>query len=383
MPVGIYNGQQFVFRTGNWSFINTLKTFWHYGITLLRFDLFAKTMLKRFVTIYNLQASGRAFTTVPDMLRAMGGDDFVNMTQATAREYYTAKGWSDRFVDEIMTSAMFNNYNQDLKVDAFTTLVAMIAMSDGDLWSVVGGNRLIPVRTLEASKAAFHETEVLSITRVEMDGKVSYPIITSDGSSSSFDVVIFANPLNTSSIKFNNFPNKVYTNAATTPYQRTIATFVRGEINPAFFGLGELGHAFPLIILTTEFEGAQVYSTLAVDVPCEFSTREANEYLRPLYRNPVRTWKVFSPQPLTGEQLGQMFSKIDDVAAVDWLAYPAYNPPEEFPSFKLDDGVFYINGIEKAASAMEMSAIGAKNASLLAREYLLSQAHPTGGDKDK
>ena len=331
-------------------------------------------MLKRFVTIYDLQASGRAFTTVPDMLRAMGGDDFVDLTQATSHEYYTAKGWSDRFIDELMTSAIHDNYDQTLKVDAFTTLVALVAMSDGDLWSVVGGNRLIPVRALEASKAIFEETEVLSISRVEIDGKVSYPITTSDGSSSSFDVVIFANPLNTSTVKFNNFPNEVYTNAATTPYQRTIATFVHGEINPAFFGLSEFGSAFPLVIETTEFEGAPfVYRTLAVNVPCELPTKEANEYLKPLCQDPVRTWKVFSPQPLTREQLGQMFSKIDDVAAVDWLAYPAYNPPEEFPSFKLDDGVFYINAIEKAASAMEMSAIGAKNASLLVREYLLSQ----------
>ncbi len=56
----------------------------------------------------------------------------------------------------------------------------------------------------------------------------------------------------------------------------------------------------------------------------------------------------------------------------DWLAYPVYNPPEECPSFVLDSGMFYINGIEKAASAMEMSAIGGKNVALLARNYLMN-----------
>ena len=39
-------------------------------------------------------------------------------------------------------------------------------------------------------------------------------------------------------------------------------------------------------------------------------------------------------------------------------------------TFILDDGVFYVNAVEKAASAMEMSAIGAKNCAILAYEYL-------------
>ena len=52
--------------------------------------------------------------------------------------------------------------------------------------------------------------------------------------------------------------------------------------------------------------------------------------------------------------------------------YPHYDPPEQFPPFVLDNGgLFYINCIEKAASALEMSAIGAKNVALLTKEYIL------------
>lgn len=378
-PLGVYNGKQFLFRTGNYSILNKLKMFWRYGLTLLRVDLYVKSMVQRFVTIYDLQADGESFKTVPDMLRAMGGDDFVELTQVTSESFYPSRGWSKEFIDELVTAAVHDNYDQTLEVDAFTTLVSLVAMTGGDLWSVVGGNRQIPVKVLEAADATFHPEEVQSVTRVihVSDGRVSYRVDCSgvEGEGEEFDVVIFANPLNVSRVRFNGFPNTIYGPAASTPYQRTVATLIKGEINPAFFGLSELGRDFPLTILTAQLEAPPfLYRTVAVNVPSELPTKEANAYLKPLCDDPVRTWKVFSPQPLMEEQKGQMFSRIEDEVAVDWMAYPVYAPPEEFPPFVLDNGVFYVNAIEKAASAMEMSAIGARNASLLAREYLRSRS---------
>ena len=66
-----------------------------------------------------------------------------------------------------------------------------------------------------------------------------------------------------------------------------------------------------------------------------------------------------------------------------WLAYPHFTPPEKFWSFALDDGVFYVNAI---VSAMEMSAVSAKNAALLAHKYYTggsssqAQDNPTPSD---
>ena len=40
-----------------------------------------KFEIENFSTIYNMQAKGQSFQTVPDMLRAMGGDTFVQETQ--------------------------------------------------------------------------------------------------------------------------------------------------------------------------------------------------------------------------------------------------------------------------------------------------------------
>jgi prenylcysteine oxidase / farnesylcysteine lyase len=60
------------------------------------------------------------------------------------------------------------------------------------------------------------------------------------------------------------------------------------------------------------------------------------------------------------------------VAEDDWFAYPKFAPPEEFAPFRLAEGIFYNNALENAASAMEMSAVAAKNNALLVQQHLAS-----------
>ena len=81
-------------------------------------------------------------------------------------------------------------------------------------------------------------------------------------------------------------------------------------------------------------------------------------------------WKVFSRKPLTDDEKLKLFSESKQSKEVIWLAYPHYTPPEKFLPFILDDGVFYVNAIEWAASAMEMSALSGRNAALLTGNYL-------------
>jgi prenylcysteine oxidase/farnesylcysteine lyase len=50
----------------------------------------------------------------------------------------------------------------------------------------------------------------------------------------------------------------------------------------------------------------------------------------------------------------------------DWLAYPHYDSISlPLPKFILFPGIYHVNAIEWAASAIEMSLIGGKNAALL------------------
>lgn len=317
-PLGLYTGKRFSFRTGYSNFITIIKSLWRYGLSLIRMDYYVRAVLKKFVNIYDLQRNHQSFATVQEMLKAMGGQEFIDLTQTKAEDFLIGKlGWSEKLVKELVVAALRMNYGQNGNVDAFTTLVALAGMEENSLWSVVGGNKLIAKKSLEASGASMHWEEVDSIARVESDGKVSYSVQCGQ-SSLQFDVVIIANPLNISTMKFLNFPTPVYSKAATTPFQRTVAEFVKGEINPAFFGLETCGRDFPQTILTTEMEGSPFeYRSVGILIPSEIPAKDVKQFQKPLNEDPVRVWKVFAPQPLTEEEKQQMFMKIEDQATVD------------------------------------------------------------------
>lgn len=58
--------------------------------------------------------------------------------------------------------------------------------------------------------------------------------------------------------------------------------------------------------------------------------------------------------------------KVDEVQVLRWKAYPRYSTAERYDKFKLDDGLYHVNAMEWAASAMEMSVISGRNAAILA-----------------
>ena len=383
--MGIYNGQDFVLRTSTWRIVNPFKMIWNYGLTSVRLGIFVQATLKKFARIYDLQARGQAFRTVPNMLEAMGGEEMLEMTQIAADEYYTQRqGWSEKVLQELVTGILHVNYGQSTKVDAFSAFVALAGADADNLKAVVGGNKLIAEKALEFSGATFHREEITSVTRVQISNKVLYALnVEKDKedtlareASNEYDVVIVATPLNVSTIKFHDFPAPIYTAAATTPYQRVILHFIKGRANPSFFGLKDYGTNFPHVVLTTEMENPPFeFLSLHMLVPADVPRHEMRNYQKPICEEPIRTWMVPAPDPLTDEQKQQMFLEIEDETSVEWLAYPVFEllQPKEFPPFVLDDGLFYINAIEKAASAMEMSAIGAKNVTLLTNNYLLKE----------
>lgn len=97
-------------------------------------------------------------------------------------------------------------------------------------------------------------------------------------------------------------------------------------------------------------------------------------------------YKVFSRQPLTGRQLKAMFADIAGEPLVfPWKAYPRFTPPERFSPFDLGNGLYYVNAVETAASAMEMLCVSAKNIAMRIGERLSSAAsdsppHRTASD---
>jgi prenylcysteine oxidase/farnesylcysteine lyase len=85
-------------------------------------------------------------------------------------------------------------------------------------------------------------------------------------------------------------------------------------------------------------------------------------------------YKVFSRVPLSDLLLTRLFEKgFIKERDYPWKAYPRFSPPEEFSDFVMDEGLVYVNSIESAASAMEVGAIGGRNAALLLQSQLKLQ----------
>jgi hypothetical protein len=92
--------------------------------------------------------------------------------------------------------------------------------------------------------------------------------------------------------------------------------------------------------------------------------------------------QVFSSGPLGTSIIQALFGESSKVVVeADWRAYPHFQPPEVFAPFRLMDGMCYINTLESAASAMEMSAIGGKNCALMIKEHLSQVSGAIGKDQ--
>ncbi|XP_066933651.1 prenylcysteine oxidase 1-like isoform X2 [Clytia hemisphaerica] len=365
--LGIYNGKEFVFVETSTSWWNGIKMIWRYGFFSLKnmSDALSK-MLTDFVSVYQIQDEGKAFKTVPDLLKALGGDYFVECTDKTSRQIMKEKGVGDELINELLTAVSRNNYGQSTdEINGFTGYVSLAGAQGGSLWNVEGGNYHVPQRLLQKSKAEVHiNTKITSIKKHidESSGKIAY-YLEGAGNETPYDAVIVAAPLEIPSYFITCAECKDWPKQSDMGrYQQTIANFIHKPVDYKYFGY-KSAEKLPDIIFTTEEESLN------------FTTIEPHGNVN---GDPIKppVYKVFSRKPMTSEMINQLFitgSQTPEYTSVNWLAYPHYSPPEKFLPFELDEGVFYVNAIERAASAMEMSAIGGRNAALLAVNYLESQ----------
>jgi prenylcysteine oxidase/farnesylcysteine lyase len=377
--MGIFDGYKFLFCTSSIGLCTKIHMLLRYGLSPLKLNSAVSDLLDKFVNIYKVQQKGQSFKTVPDMLSAMGDED-QHLTQVTALEYFESElKWNKRLVDELITSAMTVNYGQTCGVNAFVAMVSLAGVQSHSLWSVLGGNFLIAQECLKKSGAQFHSAKVTSVLReTDGNGTVKYNLsctnLSAEGketdTTDTYDAVILAAPLFNCGINFEGFDKPIYTKTSTQSYHQTVATFVKGELNPVFFGQSSIARSFPISILGVEQKNKDAaINSVAVQVPVDVKEKDLPKYLKPLTVEPTRVWKVFSNSPLSDDALAKIFTKFERGECKIWRAYPDYHPPQDFTPFALDEGkLFYVNCIEKAASAMEMSVIAAKNCTLLLDE---------------
>ncbi|XP_055676353.1 LOW QUALITY PROTEIN: prenylcysteine oxidase 1 [Falco peregrinus] len=373
--MGIYDGEGMVFEESSWYPLTLLRLLWRYGLGPLRAHLWVEGILDSFMRIYRYQMHEFAFSSTEHLLRALGGSAFTRLLNQTTEEALRNAGFSQRFINEVVGPVMRVNYGQGVNINAFVGAVSLAGAESG-LWSVKGGNNLVCSGLISASKAEVIPGTVLSIepkTRLGPRGdpvtlyQVTYNTtlgLTGD----TYDIVVIAAPLGRqmANITFKNFdpPIPEFPN----PYHQTVATFVHGRLNTSFFGYQD-PDSFHLGAIFTMDNPKLFINSLGVVSPVG---NAGNEEKLPTQ---LAVWKVFSKEVLTKEQLNLLFSSYDSIKVKKWLAYPRYSPPEKCPPIILHDNLYYLNGIERAASAMEMSAIAAKNAALLAYHRWYGNTH--------
>ena len=189
-----------------------------------------------------------------------------------------------------------------------------------------------------------------------------YEVVYQTGSethSDFYDIVLVATPLNRkmSNINFLNFDPPI--EEFHQHYEPLVTTLIKGELNSTVFSSRALNEFHLGTVLTTDNPDLFINSIGLVSPVEEDSNPQPKADI-------AHVWKIFSAAPLSKEQILKLFVSYDYAVKQSWLACPHYTPPEKCPSIILHDRLYYLNGIEFAASAMEMSAIAGYNAALLA-----------------
>lgn len=231
-----------------------------------------------------------------------------------------------------------------------------VAGGSGGLWAVQGGNAQVPQRLFEISKATLIKRAVTSVTRqasglLKIDVKERSDIPAVDRNYT-YDIIIVAAPQTEDMkhlISFQGFQNSFEFPGR---YHRTVCTMVNGVLKDSYFP-----NKSPIIdeILTTEDH--IFFNSIGRISPVDNTTEKIGS---------SGVWKIFTKKLLTDAELASIFTEVKETYVKDWLAYPHYDHQPRNDAFLLDTGLYHINAIEWAASAMEMSVIGARNVALLA-----------------
>ncbi|XP_054697680.1 prenylcysteine oxidase-like [Grus americana] len=358
----IFSGEHFVLEETDWYLLNLFRLWWHYGISFLRLQMWVEEVMEKFMRIYKYQAHGYAFSSLEELLRSLGGDAFVNMTQRSVAESLLEVGVTQRFVDDVIAAVLRSSYGQSVLVPAFAGAMSL-AGAQGSTWAVEGGNKLVCSGLLKLTKANVIPARVTGVSLHSSEGKALYQVHYegSEGQGSAFyDTVVVTTPLHPSrsNFTFENFEPPI----ADFPgaFQPSVTSVVHGYLNSSYFGFPD-PKLFPFAsILTTDtpdlFFNA-MDNICPVNISAAFRRKQPQE---------AAVWRVLSQQPLDKQQLKTLFRSYYSVQVTEWQAYPRYDAAKSLPPIVLHENLYYLSGVEWVASSMEMIAVAAKNVALLA-----------------
>jgi len=373
-----YKDGKMVFQEWGISLVDKMRLAWKYGIMqLLKLENFYTAMLANFINIYDKLDGGIGFLTLAELLRGMDpvsskgkeSEEMMDLTSISLKDKLESLGLDNSLVDELVTVPIKFHYGQlPQDVHAFVGAVGLIGF-DRKLWAVEGGNMKVVTCALEMSKARMVHGKVEEVVASDSFFQLKYSTDSSGPQviTDQFDIVIIASPMTSDKARLTILPTSQEFPGS---YQRVVANFVQGTLIP-----GSIGYNDNSSITPNNFYLSTTSPMWSVEklFPVDYDPSTDNN-LPPVY-------KLFSHKPLTSTELSTLFSSINSVSVSDWLAYPSYSTKNQFSSFQLSSGLYYINMVEWAASAMEMSIIGAKNVANLATKHWMDDMLEMDEDK--
>lgn len=357
MSLGIWDGKKFVFKTLQVdskfplvqkivSFVNSFYLFFRYGFSLLKMKSFVESTVDSFLMYYQSPETRPVFETVDEMLKWAG---LYNLTTRTLQDELIDNNLSPLLIGELVTVITRINYGQSVHISGLAGAVSL-AGSGGGLWAIEGGNWQMAAGLINQSDVSLHLNE--EIESISYLGEY-YELNSTKGNSYSCEVTVVATPLDEVNIQFTpsiSIPER--------KLQHTHATFVRGLLNPAYFGLAAVAE-IPELVGTLE-DPDFPFSSISI-----LKQHEEKDV----------TYKVFSREPMEDALLDSIFSARLETIRINWGAYPHYKAPEVFAPFILDgQHLYYVNAFENAASTMETSAVAAENVARLILSRYIGEA---------
>ncbi|MDG2448640.1 MAG: hypothetical protein P8M34_03350 [Saprospiraceae bacterium] len=334
----MWDGKKFRLNTRRNKTFSSLQMLWAYGNSIAELQKVVKKALPKWNSVYDLLQGGYGFDSPSQLFKTIG---LYDMTQKTSYNYFKEQGIGEKIVYEFVDCISRVNYHQDGNINAFTDIVSLAGagLDGGELFSVEGGNDLMIKNALSSQNINLQlESEVTSIQKLSEPNKTGHIIKTNIGTSDTFEIVVIACPLDLTNIHLPQYSVK-----RDRAYQTVHANFIAGHINYKYFN--DVGNQ-PQTIFTIEDDSIPFVSIA--------KTGYAPDWDLPIY-------KVFSRNPLSEEFVQSVFRNINGQVHQEWEAYTVLSPMKQWPSFRLGNGLYYINAMESAVSAMETEAVAARN----------------------
>jgi prenylcysteine oxidase/farnesylcysteine lyase len=331
--LSIISGNEILMNMSSYDLVNVAKLIWKYGLSPYWADNIVKSRLADFQTIYDILEYKTTFKSLSEMLEMIKHSDLASQT---IEEFLLANGVSQQYIDEIINSFIAGIYNQHKEINAFAGFITLAGIGN-EAYTIVKGNHHL-IKSIIAKLETNANFKLFLNKRVDKIIKKEQNLYYIDGVE--YDKVIIACPLEKTGITFEGV---TVNNSLPHYFQENYQTVILGEINGEFFNLRDNDY-IPNTIISNDKKKSESVSVI-------------------LYMgNGMLGIQSDAEIPDKGLSIVKEGYKI--LYRHNWdFAYPKLIPNklEELPSFVLDDGLYYINAIETAASCMELSIISARN----------------------